>query len=98
MDENLVGYLLDALDPATQREVEAYLEADPRARERLDLLRRALEPLAADREDPDPSPDLVVRTLGRVAEHCCRELPHAPVAAAARESGAILPLWRRVDV
>jgi len=29
MDENLVGYLLRALDTETQREVESYVRAQP---------------------------------------------------------------------
>ena len=36
MDENLVGYLLDALDPETQREVEQHLETEPAAQSRLE--------------------------------------------------------------
>ncbi len=97
MDENLLGYLLNALDPDEARAVEAHLEASPAARERLEVLRRALEPLAVDQAQPEPPPGLVFRTLGRVAEHCCRELPRAPIA---REGagGATIPFWRRADV
>ena len=78
MDENLIGYLLDALDPETQREVEAYLREHPDGRDRLEHLRRALEPLEADREPAEPRPGLVVRTIGLVAEYQCRrfEIPN----------------------
>jgi prepilin-type processing-associated H-X9-DG protein len=96
MDENLIGYLLDALDPETQREVEAYLHRDPRGRQRLAELRQALAPLAADRDTIEPPPTLVVRTLARVAEHCSRELPRAP-AALGRGGAGSRPFWRRAD-
>jgi prepilin-type processing-associated H-X9-DG protein len=98
MDENLVGYLLNALDPETQRQVEAHLAADPQAREKLEVLRRAIEPLAADRDNIEPPPGLAVRTLGRVAEFCCRDLPRAPRVPASRAGGANVPFWRRADV
>ena len=50
MDENLIGYLLDALEPDERRAVEARLRSDPRTRARLATLRRALLPLEADTE------------------------------------------------
>jgi hypothetical protein len=78
MDENLVGYLLKTLDLPTHQEVEAYLRGHPEARARLDLFERALAPLSADAEDPDPPPGLVLGTLARVAEYRCRKLPAAP--------------------
>jgi hypothetical protein len=98
MDENLVGYLLEALDPATHREVSAHLEAHPEARARLELLRRALSPLALDRDEPPLPPGLLIATLGRVAEHRCRRLPDAP-APSPRQVGARGRRWpRRVDL
>ncbi len=97
MDENLLGYLLNALDPDESRAVEEYLDANPTARERLEGLRRALEPLAVDQADLEAPPGLVFRTLGRIAEHCCRELPRAPVPAE-DPAAATIPFWRRADV
>jgi prepilin-type processing-associated H-X9-DG protein len=99
MDENLVGYLLNTLDAGEQRQVEAYLAGHPEARQRLELLRHSLEPLAADRAETAPPPDLVVRTIARVAEYCVRErdLPRAP-AAPPRSFTPSRPLWRRADV
>jgi hypothetical protein len=98
MEENLVGYLLDSLDDATKREVEAQLQASPEARQQLSRLRRALEPLEADKELPAPPADLVVRTLARVAEHICEghELPRAPTLKF--ETPAPRRWWRRADV
>jgi prepilin-type processing-associated H-X9-DG protein len=95
--ENLLGYLLDALDEKGRREIEAYLANSDRAQQRLELLRRALEPLAADQEAPVPSPDLYYRTLARVAEYAClRDLPHAPVLS--RVQVHYRPRWRRAEV
>jgi hypothetical protein len=66
MDDLLLGYALNALDPPERRSVEAQLCGDPDARRRLDLVRRSLAPLAADREEPEPPPGLVARTLARI--------------------------------
>jgi hypothetical protein len=88
VDENLLGYLLDALDPQAHREVEAQLAARPELRERLESLRRTLEPLAADNAVPEPPPGLAMRALARLAEYNCRTLsqalPAAPVAPSLR--------------
>lgn len=69
MEENLLGHLLNANDPASERVVEQYLAADPAAGRRLAVLRSALAPLAADRGDYDLPADLWGRTLSRVAQH-----------------------------
>jgi prepilin-type processing-associated H-X9-DG protein len=79
MEENLVGYLLKSLDEATHQQVEASLESSPELRARLGLLERALAPLAADAEPPEPPPGLVLSTLARIAEQQCRKLPDAPL-------------------
>jgi len=83
MEENLVGHLLGALDPVTHARVEAYLEVDPQAQYRLELLQGALEPLADDREDPAPPPALLMATFARIAEYQVAQnaavvLPSAP--------------------
>lgn len=69
MDANLLGYLLGALEPEEQRRVEDLLAESPDAATRLELLRQALEPMAADKDTIDPPADLAVRTVGLVAEH-----------------------------
>jgi hypothetical protein len=78
MDENLVGYLLKTLEPGEQAAVEAHLRGSAEARARLEALERALAPLAADAEPPEPPPGLALAALARVAEHRCRALPPAP--------------------
>jgi hypothetical protein len=97
MDENLVGYLLKVLDDDTRHGVEDYLRHHPEAQTRLDSLRRALEPLEADRADPEPPPGLWVRTLARVAEHTCRQMPAAPVIRAPRAATPRRQWWARPD-
>jgi hypothetical protein len=98
MDENLVGYLLKALDADSTREVEAYLRTHPEERNRLEQLRRVIAPLAVDMDD-EPPPGLCVRTLARVAEYHCRKLPAAPPPEPAQVAEApILPSWRWADV
>ena len=69
VNDILLGHLLKANDPATQADVERLLATDLLARAKLERLRAALLPLAADREDFIPPADLVLRTLSRVAEH-----------------------------
>lgn len=69
MEENLLGHLLKANDPASQRTVEQFLANDPSAPHDLSLLRKSLAPLAVLREIEEPSADLWTRTLARVAEH-----------------------------
>ena len=77
MDEHLVEYALDLLDPVTTARVESHLKANPEARARLDILEQALAPLAADADDFAPPAGLMVGTLARIAEHRCM-LPAAP--------------------
>jgi len=99
MEQNFVGYLLNALDPDTHQQVEAHLKAHPADRQRLDVLRQALEPLAADRDEITPPPGLAFRTLARVAEYRCRpkaDLPAAPLTA--RSAPAYRRWFRRADL
>ena len=70
MRNELVGYLLNALDDDETRAVEAALAAAPQndpLRRELDVLRRAIEPLGRDRLPCDPPPGLAARTLRFVA-------------------------------
>jgi prepilin-type processing-associated H-X9-DG protein len=98
MKEQLLGYVLNTLDEETAQQVEAWLEKDPEARAQEVLLRRAVEPLGADRDDPDPPAGLAVRTIGRIAEHLCapRTLPQAPAPVPASFSSG-RSRWRRAD-
>jgi hypothetical protein len=98
MDENLVGYLLKALDSETQREVEAHVRAQPEAARKLELLRQALEPLAADSQSIEPPPGLRIRTLAGIAEYRCRDFPRPFEAPPIRSRTPARTWWRRADV
>ena len=79
MEEDLLGHLLKANDPATTRAVERRLANDPAAVHELSALRAALVPLEAAREEFEVPADLWVRTLARVGEHIvATEGPQAP--------------------
>jgi prepilin-type processing-associated H-X9-DG protein len=95
MNNQLLDYLLDRLDKPARLQVATRLQVDESARRQLELLRQALLPLAADDEITAP-PHLSVRTIARVAEYACRQLPVAP--APARTESAGRPWWRRADM
>jgi prepilin-type processing-associated H-X9-DG protein len=97
MEQYFAGYLLNALEPETEREVEAYLRKYPEANRQMDLIRQALEPLEADAKEFEPPPSLILRTLARTAELSCGDLPHAPAVRQGSE-GADPRWWRRTDV
>lgn len=66
MREELVGYLLDALDEPDARRVEAALAdpgSGPQLRRDLEALRLAVKPLARDRRPESPPAGLATRTL-----------------------------------
>lgn len=75
-EEELVGYLFQALDDAESRRVETALadpERGPGLRRDLEILRRAIRPLDRDR-DPLPAPaGLAARTLKFVAAQTAAE-------------------------
>jgi prepilin-type processing-associated H-X9-DG protein len=98
MDENLVGYLLKALDAETNHEVEASLRESPQLRSRLELLERSLAPLEADGKMPEPRPGLVLTTLAHIAEFQCRKLPDAPPPPRSQTVPSSRPRLRRADV
>jgi hypothetical protein len=75
MEENFIGYLLGALDPSEQQAVEAYLVAHPEERAKLDTIRLALDPLAADQDAFSPPADLAMRTVAHVAEYLVNTEP-----------------------
>jgi hypothetical protein len=69
MREQLVGYLFGALDDDEARDLETALSASadgPALRRDLDVLRRAIAPLAADRMPIDMPTGLASRTLAFV--------------------------------
>jgi hypothetical protein len=97
MEEILAGYLLNALDPDTERQVEQYILDYPQARPQLEKVKRTLELLAADKEIDPPTPQMRYQTFARVAEYRCRTLPQAPAPTPAQRSTG-RAWWRRADV
>jgi hypothetical protein len=98
MEENLVGYLLKALDADEQRDVERHLREHPEAEKRLEELRRDLDLLSHDAGDDEPPARMWVNALARVAEHKCRPLPPAPVVVTDAAPPGRSGWWRRADV
>jgi hypothetical protein len=66
MREDLLGYLLGALEPDEEREIEDRLEADPELRKKLRVIRRGLEPLSSDDGLIDAPEGLAARTCSFV--------------------------------
>jgi hypothetical protein len=65
MENDYLGYLLNAIEPHARRELEADLGTNPEAQVCLESVRQALAPLALDRS-LDPPPGLAQRTLAHV--------------------------------
>lgn len=68
MQEQLLGYMLGALEDDESREVEEALQRDPRLQEDLSRWEASVRPLEADRQMLDPPPGLAERTCQDVAE------------------------------
>jgi hypothetical protein len=97
MEENIAGYLLNALDREAHEEVARHLQSHPELRDQVESLQHTLNTLAIDRDNPMPPPGLKYAALARIAEYRCRTLPQAPKPlpsqVISRRRG-----WRRADV
>lgn len=82
MRDDLLGYLLDALEPEERVEVEARLRQDASLQRDLETLRKSLVPLAVAAGDYDPPDGLAEATCQRVAEQSAA-VTLAPKAAVA---------------
>lgn len=78
MHDNHVGYLLGSLDDAEMRQVENTLLGNPESQRKLTLLKKAMHPLAADRDETGPPDGLAQRTLAKIANVGGWDLPQAP--------------------
>jgi hypothetical protein len=96
-EDELLGYLLNALEGEDKQRIEAYLAADPDGERVLAALSRALDPLAADRDPPEPHQDLVFNTLKKVTAFRCRP-PAAVKPPALANRPSFLSRWRRSEV
>ena len=82
MREQLLGYLLDALEPDERSHVEEELCRDPQLQRELELLDEGLDPLRAIEEPIAPPAGLAERTCARLASHRLREASERRVVAA----------------
>jgi len=97
MRDQLVGYLFDALDEGEARDVEAALadpEQGPALRNDLEVLKRAVSPLASDR-DPEAAPaGLARRTLAFVeAQSAPATVPLRPLSPSTEAASAGRRVW-----
>lgn len=96
VEQQLLGYLLGALDDAERDAMEEELQRDSQLRERLVVLRRRLEPLRQARgEDDDPPVGLAKRTCEFVVAYAATHseqpsaaLPPPPVLSDTLSSAA----------
>lgn len=100
MHEELLGYLLGALEPEEERNLEARLETDADLRRELEELRRLLAEGPAEAWDAsdtceltDPPVDLARRTISSVDAVRCVPPPLVPEFAAGETPRG----WRRSD-
>jgi hypothetical protein len=92
-EEDLIGYLLDLLDPAERVAIAARIATDPETAGNLERLRAVAAPMLADieRDDtPEPPVGLAVRTIARVAEHVALHEPRPSEPAASESDFAAL--------
>jgi hypothetical protein len=90
-DEDLLGYLFDAVEPSDSERIERELEKDPLARARLEELRRVNRLLAED-DNIDPPIGLAANALNLVQRHMV-----AADRAATREWSEPVSRMRAVD-
>ncbi len=97
MYEDLLGYLLGALEPHEMRRVARLLRDDPAARAELDRIEQALLPMEEAYEPVEPPPpDLLARTMAALpplpaAEQSSPSEADTPVTLAPMNSGVEPP-------
>jgi len=94
--EQLLGYLIGALEDSEHRQIAAQLERDRGMREELSRLRAGLRPLEAARRTFPAPQGLAARTCRWIAMVAPRAGKEAPVAAAAAAPRPARPLARRM--
>ncbi len=79
MHEDLLGYLIGALEPHEMRRIDQWLHEDPDARQQLAEVERLLEPLTEMPPIESPPPDLISRTMANLPP--LPPIPSAPSSA-----------------
>ena len=94
MHEDLLGYLLGALQPHEMRRVAELLRTDPAARAELEKLKKSLEPLEENYHPVEPPPaDLVARTMAAIPPLSPQQQTHSESEPAA----ALIPMNSGVE-
>jgi hypothetical protein len=95
MRDDYLGYVLNAVTDDERDRIAHEAAADPAVAQKLALLRRAMEPLAADHDQFDPPPGLASRTCALIERRAQEQLvePAREPAGSGRVHGA----WRLVD-
>lgn len=78
MREELLGYVLGALEPEEERVVENRLEAEPELRNELETVRRLVKPLTWDDVAIEPPAALADRTCELIEERHAEEAATFP--------------------
>ncbi len=97
MHEDLLGYLLGALEPHEMRRVDRWLRDDPDARRQLAEIERLLRPLQ-DQPQPleFPPPDLISRTMASLPSSAApTESPN--VVSSAMATASLAPMQENID-
>lgn len=100
--EHLLGYLLGALEPTENEQLEHALASDPQLAKQLDQIARCLQPLESCRHQDGPPHGLADRTCNRIfAEAAAPVTParHSVAAAMSPEYGGsdAASSWRLAD-
>jgi len=96
-EEDLIGHLIDALDPAEARDLHLALadpDRGPELRRRLGVLQAALRPLGRDRESPPSPVGLADRTIRFVRSQTTREAAPRPAVVPGARSRPADDLWQ----
>ena len=96
LQEDLLGYLLNALDDERHAEIERQLDVDPEAREQLEILQRALAPLDATEQQYEPPSGLAEQTCRYVLGQPGARRFEYPMKAAALVGTAVRPAPTRM--
>lgn len=99
MDEDLLGYLLGALEPHEMRRVAQWLRDDPVAREELAKIERSLRPLEESHEPLElPPTDLVARTLASLPPLPSPDGSRTSPTDPAEKPAPLAPMQSGIDV
>ncbi len=88
MREDLLGFLLGALEPDEERRIVEALLRDPDLRAELERLRESLRPLQQSEEVFEPPADLVFKTMSGIPERIVENEPFVGAETSVGDTGA----------